>query len=96
MGEMITAKLYKQLTPHERRSLRNAYVEAQNGLCYWCNCPLNEKPPNGITSKKIDWRRFPQKILKYPIHLQHDHDSGLTEGAVHSYCNAVMWQYHAR
>jgi hypothetical protein len=34
--------------------------------------------------------------LKSPIHLQHDHDTGLTEGAVHAYCNAVLWQYEGR
>ena len=39
---------------------------------------------------------FPQNFLQYPIHLQHNHDTGMTEGAVHNYCNAVMWQYEGR
>ncbi len=46
-----------------------------------------------ITDKKINWKLFPENFLKYPIHLQHNHDTGMTEGAVHNYCNAVMWQY---
>lgn len=35
-------------------------------------------------------------LLRYPVHLQHNHDTGMTEGAVHARCNAVMWQYLGR
>jgi len=49
-----------------------------------------------ILNKKIDWSYFPENFLNYPIHLQHNHNSGLTEGAVHNYCNAVMWQYEGK
>lgn len=28
--------------------------------------------------------------------LMVDHKTGMTEGAVHNYCNAVMWQYENR
>ena len=35
-------------------------------------------------------------LLDHPIHLQHSHNTGVTEGAVHNYCNAVMWQYDGR
>jgi hypothetical protein len=37
---------------------------------------------------------FPKNFLKWPVHLHHSHDTGMTIGAVHSYCNAVLWQYH--
>lgn len=30
----------------------------------------------------------------YPVHLHHDHKTGLTIGAVHAKCNAVLWQYY--
>ena len=49
-----------------------------------------------ILNKKIDWSYFPENFLNYPIHLQHNHNSGLTEGADHNYCNAVMWQYEGK
>ena len=49
-----------------------------------------------ITNKYIDWDLFPENFLKAPIHLQHNHNTGMTEGAVHNYCNAVMWQYEHR
>ncbi len=88
--------LYSQATSKERRLVREQYVEEQHGLCYWCKSPLDSKPTVDITNKKINWELFPPFFLKHPIHLQHDHASDLTEGAVHAYCNAVMWQYHDR
>ena len=88
--------LYSQATSKERRLVREQYVTEQDGLCYWCKSPLHSKPTADITSKKINWELFPPFFLKHPIHLQHDHASDLTEGAVHAYCNAVMWQYHGR
>ena len=33
-------------------------------------------------------------IHGHPIHLHHDHDTDLTIGAVHAYCNAILWEYH--
>ena len=87
---------YSKLTPKERREVREQYVKDQDGLCYWCRQPLDKQPLDEVKSKKINWRLFPANFLNYPIHLQHDHGSDLTEGAVHAYCNAVMWQYHKR
>lgn len=87
---------YHKLTPAQKRDVRNMYVLQQGGNCMHCGESLSEPAPDHITSKKINWKLFPPNFLKYPVHLQHDHDTGLTEGAVHNYCNAVMWQYHGR
>lgn len=87
---------YSKANAVTRRAVREQYILLQKGQCYWCNAPLTKKPPAHITSKKINWHLFPQGFLRYPIHLQHNHDTDLTEGAVHAYCNAVMWQYHQR
>lgn len=87
---------YADLSPAQRRALREAYTLAQEGACMFCGVFLSCDPPETVTSKTIDWRRFPPKFLRYPVHLQHDHRTGMTEGAVHAYCNAVMWQYHGR
>jgi hypothetical protein len=84
---------YDDLHWTERKVVREQYIKEQENKCYYCGCSLNESPPKVITSKKINWKLFPKNFLKYPIHLQHNHDTGMTEGAVHSYCNAVMWQY---
>ena len=37
---------------------------------------------------------FPPNFFKWPVHLHHSHDTGMTIGAVHARCNAVLWQYH--
>lgn len=87
---------YTKLTPYERKLVRDMYVAKQNKLCMYCGTSLYEKPPEHITKHQINWQLFPSNFLKYPIHLQHCHKSGMTEGAVHAYCNAVMWQYHQK
>lgn len=93
---MIEPQIYKQLSPIERKQLRESYIKEQNNLCMYCSSRLTSKPPENVLVKKINWKLFPLNFLKYPIHLQHDHNTGLTEGAVHAYCNAVLWQYHCR
>ena len=87
---------YTKLNWMERREVREQYIKDQGYKCYYCGSSLNEPPPQDIVNMEIDWNLFPENFLKYPIHLQHNHDTGMTEGAVHSYCNAVMWQYEAR
>lgn len=87
---------YTKLTQPQRRQVREEYVKRQDGLCAYCMDPLNDPAPAHITSQPINWKLFPPHFLKHPIHLQHDHGTGMTEGAVHAYCNAVMWQYHGR
>ncbi|AGI61771.1 hypothetical protein VCO139_0016 [Vibrio phage VCO139] len=37
---------------------------------------------------------FPKNMFQYPIHLHHDHNTGMTIGAVHARCNAVLWEYY--
>ncbi len=87
---------YNNLLPFEKKYVREQYMEEQNNLCMYCGESLDEQPPERILSKNINWRLFPQNFLNYPIHLQHNHSTGMTEGAVHAYCNAVMWQYEGR
>lgn len=80
----------------EKRTVREQYRTLQDNLCYYCGESLSYLPPERITSKPINWNRFPPNFLKYPVHLQHCHKTDMTEGAVHAYCNAVLWQYEGR
>lgn len=80
----------------EKAIVRNKYIELQKNLCHYCNLPLTGNPPKHITDKPINWKLFPANFLKYPIHLQHCHKTDMTEGAVHAYCNAVLWQYEGK
>ena len=86
--------VYADMEWWERRDVRNEYVRVQDGKCHHCGSSLDGEPPKHITGKKINWRLFPPNFTKYPVHLHHSHDSGLTIGAVHALCNAVLWQYH--
>ena len=96
MTAETSPRRYDRMTPQERRALRDEYMRSQGGKCYWCECDLSQDPPQNILSKRINWKLFPSNFLRYPVHLQHCHKTGMTEGAVHAYCNAVMWQYHGR
>jgi len=87
---------YTSLEPKEKRIVRELYIKLQKNKCYFCKGSLNEPALKEITDKKINWDLFPKGFLDYPIHLQHSHETNMTEGAVHNYCNAVMWQYHGR
>ena len=87
---------YVDLTPDERGKIRELYIQAQSNLCLHCNRRLDLDPPKWVTRMTINWTHFPPNFLRFPVHLQHNHKTGLTEGAVHSYCNAVLWQYYGR
>jgi len=96
MGKHILPVDYTTLKWKIRKEVREQYIEEQGNKCMYCGGDLNEEPPTNITNKIIDWDLFPSQFLKNPIHLQHNHNTGMTEGAVHAYCNAVMWQYDGR
>lgn len=87
---------YSRLAQWERKLVREQYIREQSGKCYWCKEPLDAEPSDSVKTKKVNWKLFPPNFMKYPVHLQHDHGTDLTEGAVHAKCNAVMWQYHGR
>lgn len=51
-------------------------------VCYYCGQRLDQEAPDYIREKKINWDLFPEGFLDHPIHLQHSHYTGYTEGAV--------------
>ena len=85
---------YNKLEWWERKEVREQYIKEQQNMCFYCDERLDQNAPEIITEQRIDWDLFPPNFLKHPIHLQHDHGTGMTEGAVHNYCNAVLWVYH--
>ena len=82
---------YNKLRWEERAEVRRQYIKEQDNLCYYCKTSLHENPPKYYN---LNLRLFPKGFLENPIHLHHDHNTGLTIGAVHAYCNGVLWQYH--
>lgn len=85
---------YHSIPIYERRLVREQYIQEQDGICYYCKHPLEGPPPKQVTDKHLRKARFPENFLSHPVHLHHDHRTGLTLGAVHAYCNGVLWQYH--
>ena len=85
---------YNELTNAQKRHAREEYIKIQNGLCYYCNMPLSGKPSDNVLSKSIDHTLFPKSFFNWPVHLHHNHSTGITIGAVHNKCNAVLWQYY--
>jgi hypothetical protein len=85
---------YDALTWQERRSVREQYVKEQNALCYHCGAPLAGEPSDEVKGMSINARLFPDNFFKHPVHLHHSHETGMTIGAVHNHCYAVLWQYH--
>lgn len=82
---------YKKLSWQEKRAVREAYISIQGGRCLHCGNMLDDKPRS---TPRINWKLFPPDFCKYPVHLHHSHKTGLTIGAVHAYCNAILWHYH--
>ncbi len=84
---------YNNCSTQTRKLVREEYVRIQNGLCHYCKQPLSGEPSDEVLSLSVNKNLFPEHFFKNPIHLHHNHFSGLTIGAVHSYCNAVLWEY---
>jgi hypothetical protein len=85
---------YDQANWKVRKAAREQYIVQQGEKCCHCGGLLSVKPPQKILKQKINMRVFPPGFLDHPIHLHHDHKTGMTIGAVHAYCNGVLWQFH--
>ena len=81
---------YTTIDQRTRRLVREEYVRIQSGNCSYCKKPLNAPAQRTLSINKS---LFPNGFFKWPVHLHHDHKTGMTIGAVHNYCNAVLWQY---
>lgn len=84
---------YDSIHSAKKRIVREEYVKLQGGKCWYCGESLDYAPPSKILSKPINHELFPPNFFKWPVHLHHSHDTGMTIGSVHCYCNAVLWQY---
>ena len=85
---------YSQLKPGPKRAIREQYIKVQGGRCCYCNGRFDEDPPEGIASKKVTPKLYPKGFFIHPIHLHHSHVTDMTIGAVHAWCNAVLFEHH--
>jgi hypothetical protein len=93
MEEISLPVKYTELTPRQKIQVREQYIRLQGGNCHFCKASLSGPAAETILKMKVSARLFPIGFFKYPVHLHHSHDTGLTIGAVHNHCNAVLWQY---
>lgn len=70
-------------------------MRLQNGLCQYYKEKLSGKSSNFIMCKSINKQLFPKNFFKWPIHLHHNHETGMTIDAAHNRCNAVLWEHRA-
>lgn len=77
-----------------RKQARDEYAKLQGGKCFHCGSDLIGNASDEMMKKKINKGLFPDSFFKWPVHLHHCHKTGMTIGAVHNQCNAVLWQYH--
>ena len=86
---------YDEMDFVERREVREEYIRLQGGKCYYCQRPLDVPiTKEQMKNRPVNRNAFPKSFFKWPVHLHHNHNTGMTIGAVHNYCNAVLWQYH--
>jgi hypothetical protein len=85
---------YNEIKQTERRKVREEYVRIQQGKCSHCGAPLDKQPCSSVRSKRVKPKLYPKGFFDNPVHLHHSHVTGLTIGAVHCYCNAVLWEYY--
>ena len=87
--------LYEDVTPAERKEARREYILLQEGCCWHCGGNL-DGPTIPWEVKPVNKKLFPEGFFDWPIHLHHDHKTGLTIGAVHALCNAILWEHHGQ
>lgn len=92
----MTPENYNDMKAWQRRQKRQEYINHQKGLCYYCKASLDAPAASDVRRKRVNKRLFPKGFFMYPVHLDHDHDTGMTRGAVHAICNAVLWQYEGK
>ena len=85
---------YTKLTRAQRREVRLQYITRQSNKCQHCDEPLDGPPSGEVQTAWVNRRLFPEGFFDHPVHLHHSHRTGMTIGAVHARCNAVLWQFH--
>jgi hypothetical protein len=84
---------YKSMSREVRARVREEYARRQGGICPFCLQPLTGDPPPCVTRLPLSKMLWPPEFFRWPVHLHHDHRTGLTIGAYHARCNAVLACY---
>ncbi len=85
--------VYEAHSREVRALIREEYARLQGGTCPFCLQPLASDPPPVIQRLPLSKMLWPPEFFRWPVHLHHDHKTGLTIGAFHARCNAVLACY---
>lgn len=85
--------MYDHVSREVRARVRDEYARRQKGICPFCLQPLLGDPPPVIQRLPLNAMNWPPEFFRWPVHLHHDHRTGLTIGAYHSRCNAILACY---
>lgn len=80
---------YERISRYKRKLVRDEYIRIQDGNCWFCKGKLNESS----LYDHVSTVEFVKGFYNHPIHLHHDHGTGMTIGAVHAKCNGVSYCY---
>jgi hypothetical protein len=97
-GSLFPQK-YDDLNSEEKRKLREQYIEWFNGRCLYCEEMLEDEPHKFVrqSADDIEWDDLhggKEGFLSNPVHLHHDHETGLTLAPLHALCNAHSWHFN--
>jgi hypothetical protein len=85
--------VYHDTSIEVRRIVREEYMRRQKNMCLFCASPLTGPPGYQAMRVSVSVFLFPAGFFNNPIHLHHNHKDGMTLGAVHALCNAILWEH---
>jgi len=80
---------YSSLSGERLSAVKEAYTCLQRERCWLCGNNLWDLPKYIVENPKLMGLCGNQLAEHSPLHLHHDHDTGLTLGVTHAECNII-------
>ena len=81
---------YSSLSGERLSAVKEAYICLQRERCWLCGNNLYELSKYLVDNPKLMPLCGNELAERYPLHLHHDHDTGLTLGVTHAECNIII------
>lgn len=80
---------YSSLSGERLSAVKDAYICLQRERCWLCGDNLYELPKYIVDNPNYMGLCYNQLAEQTPLHLHHNHDTGLTLGVAHAECNII-------
>lgn len=80
---------YSSLSGERLAVVKEAYICLQRERCWLCGGNLYELPNHVVDNPNLIGLCSSQLAEQHPLHLHHNHDTGLTLGVAHAECNII-------